>query len=465
MARRRFSTFAAAIGLFSCLLSSAALARGLIRDVELEQLVREYTDPILEVAGLEPSAVDIYLIGDPSLNAFVAGGQNIFVHTGLLTETKTPDQVIGVMAHEVGHITGGHLARSDEAIAAATRPMLLTLGLGIAAIAAGAPDAGIAIIAGGQTVAQANFLKYSRIQEAAADQAALTFLEASGQSGWGLYKTFDQLARREAFARADRFEYLRTHPLSSQRLQSMLLRVEQSPYRDFGPSEEDQFRFEMAQAKIRGFLSAPETTFRIYREEDQSLPAKYARAIAHYQTPNIDQALTDVDALLAEDPDNPYFHELKGQMLFEFGQVADAIAPHQRSIDLAPDKALLRINLARAMLATEDDVHLEPALKELKLAVRMEPGNGFAWSEMAKAYDRLGDQGMAMLATAERFYSIGARREALQFAQRAKANLDREAPAYRQALDIIAATAPEQGGQRRRSPSFALQLSEAQDTP
>ncbi|MEM6852119.1 MAG: M48 family metalloprotease [Pseudomonadota bacterium] len=459
---RRLAAFIAA--LLACVSGTgAAQAQSIIRDAEIEALIRDYSDPIFSAAGLPPSNVGIHLIADPSINAFVANGLNMYVFTGLLAQADTPNQVIGVIAHETGHMSGGHLARSDEAIAAATRPILLTMGLGLAAVLAGAPEAGIGIIAGGQTAAERTFLKYSRSQEASADQAAITFLDATQQSGVGLYEFFDKLRDDLAFSGRRINPYTVTHPLPGQRIESLKRRIQSSPYREAKDSPEEQHRFDMARAKIQGFLTSPYSTFRAYPHDDQSQPARYARTIAYYLTPDIDRALEGVNDLIAEEPENPFFHELKGQMLFEHGRVADAIAPHAKSVELKPSVALLHVNVARAYLATESVANAEKSLQHLKLATQSEPKNSFAWFEMANAYGFLDNEPMANLATAERYFAIGARREAFTFARRAKAGLTPNTPEWRSAIDIMSLTTPSERElrqqQRRRrgsAPSFSV---------
>ncbi|MEO1309631.1 MAG: M48 family metalloprotease [Pseudomonadota bacterium] len=452
MLREAFVRTAAAVAAALALSVSNAAAQSLLRDAEIELMLREYSDPIFEAAGLTPEAVEIYLIGDPSLNAFVAGGLKMFVFTGLITEADTPNQVIGVIAHETGHMTGGHLARSDEAIAKASRPILLSLALGIGAIAAGAPEAGIGILGLGQSAAQANYLKYSRGQEASADQAAVTFLDATGQSSRGLLEFFQKLSSRRVISGYRINPYLQTHPLPAQRVTSLNQRAQRSPYWNRGDDPQSIEELRLVQAKIHGFLQDPETTMRLYPPENTSDAAEYARSIAYYRASQLDKALPAIDGLIAKYPDNPYYHELKGQMLFEHGEVEAAIAPHKRSTELAPTEPLLKVNVARALIATENAANVQAAVTQLRAAVRLEPENGFAWAEMARAYDMLGNDTMSFLATAEARYAYGAYGDAISFARRAQAGLDRGTTEWRQATDILAAAvskASAAGAQRR----------------
>ena len=443
---RALRQFAAGL-LASVAMFSTAAAQSFLRDAEIERTLREYSDPIFEAAGLAPESVEIYLIGDPSLNAFVAVGLKMFIFTGLIDAADRPNQIIGVIAHETGHMTGGHLARSDEAIARASRPILLSLALGLGAIAAGAPEAGIGILGLGQSAAQATYLRYSRGQEASADQAAITFLDATGQSSKGLLEFFEKLRNLQVISGYRINPYLQTHPLASQRVTALTLRAERSPFwnKPDDPAEIEQLH--LIQAKIRGFLQEPNVTLRQYPLSDQSDAADYARSVAWYRASQLDKALPAIEGLIERHPDNPFFYELKGQMLFEHGEVEAAIAPHRRSTELAPIEPLLKVNLARAMIATEDKTRARDAITQLRAATRIEPTNGFAWAEMARAYDMIGEETLSYLATAEARYAYGAYGDAVRFARRAQQGLECGTPEFRQATDILAAATAKAGPQ------------------
>jgi predicted Zn-dependent protease len=424
--------------------SCPAAAQSLLRDAEIEQWLDDYARPIFKAAGLPADQIDILIIGDPTPNAF-AGGLIMGIHTGLITTADAPNQVEGVIAHEAGHIAGGHSARSDEMMAAATRPMLLSLVLAAGAIAAGAPQAGMGILGLGQTIGMAEALSYSRGQEASADQAAVTYLDAHGRSSEGLIEFFGKLRNYEILSGRRANPYLRSHPLSNQRITALTERAAASPYKDVRDSPEDVMRLKLIQAKINGFLQETNVTLRQYPLSDQSDPARYARAVAFYRAGMLEKAETEIDRLIASAPNNPYYLELKGQMLFESGKVAESIEPHRRSVALAPGKALLRINLGRALVGLEDAALLPEAVKELKAALLLEPDNSFGWFELARAYGGLGQEALANLATAESRFHAGSRGEAALFARRAKDGLKAGTPEYRQALDIIAAAQPRDG--------------------
>ncbi len=421
------------------LAAGQASAQSLLRDVEIEEWLDDYSRPIFRAAGIPADEIQILLVGDQSFNAF-AGGLVMGVNTGLITISETPNQIEGVIAHEAGHIAGGHTARSDEAYAAATRPMILSLVLAAGAIAAGAPDAGLGLLALGQTVGIANALQYSRGQESSADQAALTYLEAVGHSGSGLIESFKKLSSSQIVHGQRVNPYLQSHPLALARVNALEERAKQSPHFGKKDSPEEIHRLRMIQAKILGFMQPTQYTLRQYPLSDASDPARYARAVAYYRGTEMEKAVKEIDALIADHPDNPFFHELKGQMLFEFGRVAESVEPHRRSVELKPGKALLRINLGRALAASEEADSLNAAVKELKAALLVEPDNSFGWFELARAYGSLGNEPMADLAMAESRYNVGAKPEAAQFARRALRGLPRGTPEWRQANDIIVAS-------------------------
>ncbi|MBI1393030.1 MAG: M48 family metalloprotease [Alphaproteobacteria bacterium] len=429
--------------------AAPAAAQTLLRDAEIEEWLDERATPLLEAAGIQPDRIEILLIGDPTFNAF-AGGHVMGFHTGMLTTAETPNQVEAVIAHEVGHIAGGHTARSDEVISTATAPMLLSLVLAAGAVAAGAPQAGMGILGLGQNIGLANYLKYSRGQEASADSASLEFLEKLGKSGEGALEIWRKL-RNTQIIRGQRINpYQQTHPLAVEREEALRERVESSPYFGKEDSPEEVYRLKMIQAKIYGFLQDTKFTLRQFPESDASDPARYARAVAYYRGADLDKARAEIDALIEAHPDNPYFHELKGQMLFEFGHVAESIEPHRKSVELDPTAALLRVNLGRALLGLEDIGHADEAITELKRAVLLEKDNAFAWFELSRAYGLKGDIPMAHLATAESKYQSGQVGEAAQFAQRALEGLPQGSPDRRRAQDILAAARARAASARNR---------------
>ncbi|WP_291842656.1 M48 family metalloprotease [Maricaulis sp.] len=421
---------------------ASSLGQSLIRDTEIEHMLRDYSDPILEAAGLQPADVDLYIVADPTLNAFVTGGQNIFLHTGIILESETPNQLKGVIAHEAGHISGAHLARVGDGISAAQAPMFVSLGLGVLAALAGEGGAAGALLASSQQFGALSFMTYSRAQEASADQAGLQFLEASGQSATGLVEFFERFRYQEVMSNARRFPYFRSHPLSSERISNLRGGAAESPYYETLDSPEEMARLARIQGKIYGFLAEPEFVFYRYPESDHSLPARYARAVAYYHDARLDRALAEILSLLEEEPDNPYFHELHGQMLFESGHAEEAIAPHRHSVELEPTAPLLRVNLAIAMIAADNPDYLDEAAQHLRVALDMEPDNGFAWYQLSIVHERNGDTALAQLAIAEQSYAAGNRQRAHQFASRARTSLEIGTPAWVRATEIESVSVP-----------------------
>jgi predicted Zn-dependent protease len=434
----------------------AAGAQSLVRDAEIEATLRGYSDPIFAAAGLEPKDVKIYIVGDRTLNAFVTDGQKVFLHTGLILETETPNQLKGVIAHETGHIAGGHLARSDANIRAAMRPAYVTVALGLIAIAAGAPDAGAALLASSQQFAMLSFFTFTRVQESSADQAAVTYLEKTGQSGIGLTEFFTKFRYNEILSDARREPYFRSHPLSGDRIQALQNRVAEQSARAATDSAADIDRHKMMQAKIQGFLYTPARTFVKYPQSDQSIYARYARAVAAFRAPDLTTAARETNKLIAEQPNNPYFHELLGQIYYENGKAAESLEPNRRAVALAPREALLRVGLARSLIATEQADLRTEAETNLREALRLEPDNAFAWNQLAVIADRNGQTGLARLATAEEAYALGDVIRANRFSQVALRNLERSTPQWRRASDIEVITAPlaakaaRQGANQRR---------------
>lgn len=427
----------------SLLVPTFASAQSLIRDTEIEEILRADIDPIFKAAGLEPKDVKLHLVGDKELQAFVTGGQQMFLHTGLILETENPNQLLGVVAHETGHMAGSHLARQGEMMRAGMRPMLLTMGLGLVAALAGEPGGAAALLASSSQFGMIDVLKHSRGNEGSADQAAVGYLERSGHSGKGLVEFFDNFRYQQVFSEARRYKYFQSHPLSSDRIAALRRPVERQSNYGKVDSAEDLRDHEIMKAKLDAFLNPPAQTFVKYKEKDASFPARYARAIAYYKASEPTHALTAIDALLKEQPDNPYLHELKGQVLFENGRVAESEAPHRRSVELKPGAPLLRVNLGRTLVALDDSKRNEEAIAELSRVVAGEPDMYEAWRLLAQAYDRKGEPGRARLASAEAHYAVKDLKQAKVFAMRAREQLTSDTPQWRRATDIVLASDPD----------------------
>ena len=429
--------------------SAPALAQSLIRDTEIEEILHSDADPIFSVAGFNPKDVRILLVGDKELNAFATSGIQIGLNTGLILQTDTPNELMGVIAHETGHLAGGHPVRSGEMMKAGLKPMLLTMGLGLMALLAGAPDAGAALIGSANYFGELGALGYSREQEGRADQAAVGFLEKAGQSGRGLVEFFENFRYQEVFSQARRFPYFQSHPISSERIDMLRSRVDKQPHYNHVDSAQALAEHEVMKAKLDGFLNPSQSLIK-YKENDRSYPARYARAIAYYQTREANHALRLIDGLLAEQPDNPYLWELKGQVLFEFGRAKEAEEPQRKSVALKPEAPLLRINLGQTLISLGDRAKVEEGVKELKIALSREGDNAVAWRVMAEGYDKIGENGQARLATAEAYFALGAPEEAYVFARRAQDLLAKNSIEWRRASDIVLVSEPGARQQQKR---------------
>lgn len=427
---------AAAIAAFMAA-PSTACAQAIIRDAEIEDTLRVYETPVLHAANIRAEDVRFYIVQDPSINAFVNGGQNIFVHTGLIMAARTPNEIIAVMAHETGHIAGGHLSRAARAQANAMPPALISIGLGILALASGQPGAGAALISGAPAFAMGSYVRFTQVEESSADQAGMTFLEESGQSGRGLITFFDRELRPYEFLTRRAPPYMMTHPYTSDRVEALRRRVESGAHRDAVDTADNIRRFQFMQAKLVGFIQTQGQTLARYPQSDHSQPARYARAIAYYRASDLGDARTELDSLIAEDPHNPYFQELMGQILFENARAAEAVPYYRRAVEYDPGQPLLQVGLARAIDAAHGRAGTDEALGLLQQAVAREPDNGYAWREMAQARDMRGEEGLANLASAEEAFSIGDYGLAGNFAERARRVLPHNIPAYQRATDIV----------------------------
>src|SRR5579883_2096411 len=413
------------------LVHQAAAQEGvaILRDAEIEGIIRSYATPIWRVAGVDPDAVHVYIVEDPALNSFVAGGQNLFMNSGTILRSETPNQIIGIIAHETGHIAGGHLSRSEEALRNATIQSIVALVVGAAAAVA-ARDGSVAgaAAAGAAGLGQRSFLQFSVTQEASADQAGLSYLERTQQSARGLLQFFEILQQEELLSAAGQDSYLRTHPLTHER-------VAHSRFSDVKDPPERMALHQRMKAKLAAFLSPPAQALAAIKPDDNSVPARYGRAIAYYRMPDLKKAVPIIDGLIADYPKDPYFRELKGQMLFENGRIAEAVAPYEEAVKLKPDSALLRMELAQVQLETNNQSLVPRALANLNEAVRFEDRNPDAWRFLAIAQGRSNNIGMMALALAEQGVAEGDYKMARQQADRAAKMLP-AGPAKQRALDI-----------------------------
>ena len=415
----------------------------LIRDAEIENTIRTFVIPIWKAAGLDPNAVEIMIVQDGSLNAFVAGGQRIFINTGLIMRTETPNQLIGVLAHESGHIAGGHLARMQEELRAMSTMQILETILAGGVMAGGAVSGsggGRGGPTGGATKAPGSvmsFLKYSQTQESAADQAAMSYLQKTGQSPKGSVQFLRTMLKEERMAMTQRDPYLTTHPLTPERISAFEEAAARSPYANTPDTPKFLDLHHRMVAKLYGFV-APDIALQRYTEADRSVPARYARAIALYRKGSLGSALLTIDGLLKEYPNDPYFHEVKGQMLYENGRAAESVTSYRRAVQLLPAVGILKIDLARALLDTNNPENDREAIRNLELAVQQESGSFELWRLMAAAYSKQNNAGMTSLARAEMAILRGQRSEAQSHAAAAERSLQPGTPAWQRAQDIKA---------------------------
>jgi predicted Zn-dependent protease len=441
---------ALAVGAAPLLAPLSAEAQGrprgipLIRDAEIEQLMREYTQPILKAAGLAQQNIQVTLINDRSFNAFVMDGRRIFVNAGALMDSKTPNEIIGVLAHETGHIAGGHLSKLRQQLAVAQTQSIIALLLGVGAMVAAGSNSGnsAAAIMGPQEMIRRSLLSYVRQQEEAADRAGVRFLAATGQSAKGMHDTFKRMADEILFAARNADPYLQSHPLPAERVRALEELTRSSPHWDKKDSPELQLRHDLMRAKLFGFMERGDAVARRYPINDQSLAAKYSRAIATYRHSDLRAAITQIDALIAIQPSNPYFHELKGQAFLEGGKAAEAVAPLQRAIGLAPQPALIQVLLAQALNALNSPKSADEAVTLLRTALAREPESADGYAQLAMAYGRKGDLAQADLASATAAMMRGDGATARQIAARAKTRFPVGSPGWVKADDIVSTGRP-----------------------
>ncbi|SDG86798.1 M48 family metalloprotease [Roseospirillum parvum] len=401
----------------------------IIRDAEVEGIIRDWTVPLFRAAGLAPETLRLRIIADDQLNAFTTGQGRLFLNTGTLAAAETPDEIIGVIAHEVGHMAGGDVIKLKDQIEQAQVTSLITALLGAAAGAAtGRGDVASGIMLGGQGVAMGQFFGFSRTQEAMADSFALRVLDDTGQSAQGLLTFFERLGDQDLLPTSSQALWARTHPLTGDRIAAVRHHVEttSAEVRPAGPDE--QARHARMVAKLTSFLKSFGLTMRQYPPEDTSLPARYARAIAYYRHNDLKEALVEIDGLLADHPDDPYFHELKGQMLFENGRLEPAVASYRRAVELAPGRTLIILGLAHALVESGRPEDLAEAQEVLSPAVSHETDNPFAWWLVANAYGKDGKIPMAAYAEAERAILLGKPEEALYHVRRAMSETEKGTP-------------------------------------
>jgi predicted Zn-dependent protease len=430
--------------------AEAQQAKGppVLRDTETEQLLREYTRPILRAAGLEKQNIQMVIINQSVFNAFVADGRRIFVNYGAIMQSETPNQIIGVMAHETGHLAGGHLAKMREQMAQAQTQMIIAMLLGAGAMVAGAQggggnsglaNAGAAMFSAPGEIIRRNLLSYVRQQEENADKAGVKFLNATGQSSRGMYETFKRFTEESLFAARGTDPYVQSHPMPAQRVAALEELARSSPHWDKKDDPALQMRHDMVRAKISAFMERQETVYRRYPMSNNSLPARYAHAISTYLHGDLRSALSQIDALIQQQPNNPYFYEVRGQALLEGGKPQEAIAPLRKAVALSNNAPLIAMMLGQALVATNNNAYTDEAIGILRAATARETEAPIGYTQLAMAYGRKGDYAQADLASAQAAYLRGDNKTARDLASRAKTRFAIGTPGWVKADDIVSA--------------------------
>jgi predicted Zn-dependent protease len=422
----------------------------LIRDTEIENLLNDYARPVFKAAGLGTGRITVRIVNNENFNAFVVDGRSVFIHTGALLQAQTPNEVIGVLAHEAGHIAGGHMAALRARIAQDQTRMLIAQVLGIGLMIAGAVGgdstqelggAGQTVLRGGSDLILRGMTAERRSQESAADQAGLSYLNQTGQSGRGMLTTFERFAGQELFSDQNRDPFARTHPVATDRLARLRELVEGSPFYGNGDAPELQMRHDLMRAKLSGYIENPSTVFNRYPTTDQSLPARYARAAARFRMGggnSLEQALADAESLIKTNPQNPYFWELKGDFLQKSGRPREAIPVMRQAMKLAGGEVpLMNVQLAQVLLQTKDPAGLDEAIGILRKAITRENENALAYNMLGQAYYDKGLIPQSELARAQGLFYFGAVKQAQEFAKRAQSGLKPGSPEWVKADDIV----------------------------
>jgi predicted Zn-dependent protease len=424
-----------------CVLGSAnAQSRNIsfIRDAEIESTIRQYASPIFSAAGLDQDALRIHLVADSTLNAFVLGGQRIFINTGLLQRTEHPGQLMGVIAHEAGHVAAGHLSRLNAELGNATVQTILTTLLGVAVgIVTESPVAGAAVISGGANISQRNILQFTRTMEASADRAALRYLDQAQISSKGIAEFLEILAN-QVNRRVGLDPYLLTHPEPEARVAAIRDHLLFSRYTDRPIPLDFQISHARMRGKLDGYLLSFADVNRIYRNNTNSIGGRYALAIATFKRGELDRALQIIDGLKVDFPNDPFVLEMEGDALFRNGRIAQSVAPYKRAVELAPNEPLLRTSLARAQLETNNSAEVTSARDNLLAAISRDRQMASAWQLLTNAYGKLGDQANLSLAHAEFGLLSGDVNLAIDRAERALDLFPAGTPGWVRAQDLLA---------------------------
>ena len=439
---KRMKIFAISFFILIQLNITSTFAKGIpiLRDAEIENILYQATGPLFKAANLNPKSVKLYLVNDQSLNAFVAGGQKIFIHTGLILNSSNFDQILGVLAHELGHISGGHLIRASQARKRASTSSLMGLMLGSVAIMSGNPNAGAAAIQLGRDVGIKKYLSFNRTQEIAADQAGLKYLEKSGQSAIGLLEFMEKLQNQELLNKTHQDPYVRTHPLNQSRIQAIRFHIKHSKFSNITVSKKLKEDYEIMKAKIFGYTKPLSETLRVYERLKTSPFSKYAHTMAYFRIGDMRKAIKLIDQLTREYPSNPFYEELKGQIFLELGQPKRALDSLKKSVQLMPDSPLLRSELANIQIQINEPEYLNQAIIHLEHSLLAERNNPRMWRQLGIAYGKLGYLGRSWQALSEESFIRGQYQDALSYAKRAQQKLKAGSSSWLRAEDISLAS-------------------------
>ena len=445
--------FPVLLALAATLWSPIAQAQGapsILRDAETEAMFADMSAGIIKASGLNPRDVQVVLVNDQSINAFVAGGQIVYIHSGLIQAADNANEVQGVIAHEVGHIADGHVITGEAAMKPAMKMTLLSMVLGLAAVAAGAGAAGMGIMGLGQSAAMGNYLAFNRVQEATADASAVRYLSDSGTSGRGMITFFKKLQQQEYRYRGEIDPFMQSHPMSGERIGNLSADIQASKAYTNRTDAALEERFRRVKAKLAGYVLPYASTLLLYPERDQSIVAHYARAYAYHKGGYPEKADAEAAALVTAEPNNPYFQEIVGQILLEAGKPKSALTPLRAATEGSRSNPLIATTFGHALIATEDKANLPEAIRVLRVATQRDDDNPWAWMQLGTAYEQSGDEPRAALATAERAQLMGDQRTAMQSARFAMAGIPANSADWIRAQDIAMTSSDAMGAGKKK---------------
>ncbi|MGB8817451.1 MAG: M48 family metalloprotease [Rhizobiaceae bacterium] len=439
--------FIGAIALFLTIAAAAPVQAQkvpIVRDAEIERLLFEYAKPLLAAAGIK-GITEIVLINDPSFNAFV-NGRSIYINTGTIMTSATPNEVIGVLAHEIGHLAGGHQERLRQKLEAAGRMATIAGIVGMGAAVAGAASGngeaaqlGTGLAAGSAEAARRSILSYQRTEEITADRSAVTYLNKTGQSARGMLATFQRFQTSLALSGARVDPYKISHPLPRERIANLENLAQQSPH--FGKTDPAglQARHDMARAKVAAYSGNINTVRRLFRGQPDNIGLRYGEAFSAYLQGSSKDALKKFDALAKQMPKNGYIEEIRGEILLKANRPADASKAFRNALKLDPGKGTtIQVGLGQSLLLAGDT---DGAIRELGEALRRDKSNALGYQYLARAYALSGREPDAQLATAQMYFYNGATNDARIFAARAQKGFKKGSPGWLRAEDIIKAGA------------------------